>query len=262
MTIALIPARYDSKRFPGKPLIKFGEYTMIQMVYQRTIKSVFVDDVYVVTDDIRIKESIEQIGGKVLTVYDECLNGTERICMAIKNNPIIFDDEEIIVNVQGDEPFINPNYIDIAISEININQMDSIDSVVCSTLHYKIEKENDLFNRSIGKLVLSSDDKILYCSRNCLPFNKEGKPNLDKTNYYGHIGLFVFRKDYLLNNYCKENTPLQIEEDIEWLKIIEQGFDIKSTCVKDYEIGVNTIEDYKYLIDKYKYSNNSIIEPN
>jgi 3-deoxy-manno-octulosonate cytidylyltransferase (CMP-KDO synthetase) len=256
MTIALIPARYDSKRFPGKPLIKFGNTTMIQMVYLKTKKSVYIDDVYVVTDDIRIKENIEQIGGKVLTVYDDCLNGTERICKAIKNNPLLFEDEHIIVNVQGDEPFINPNHIDIAISKMNrfccgISK-GTIDSIVCSTLHFKIENEIDLFNKSIGKLVLSSNDNILYCSRNCIPFNKEGKPDLSKTNYFGHIGLFVFKKDYLLDNFCEENTPLQLEEDIEWLKIIEQGYHIKSTCIKDYEIGVNTIEDYNYLVQKYK----------
>ena len=250
MIIALIPARYESSRLPGKPLLKFGNKTMIQMVYERTTKSVYIDKTYVVTDDERIKQNIESIGGNVIMVRDECLNGTERICIAIKNNKNLFDDVNTIVNVQGDEPFISPNHIDITISNLNSN-------VVCSTLHYKINDPTDLDNRSIGKLILNNKKNIIYCSRNCIPFNKSGIPDLDRTNYYGHIGIFVFNKEYLLNYYCKENTPLQLEEDIEWLKIIEQGFSIKSTLVKDYERGVNLPEDYKYLLEKYQYIGNN-----
>jgi 3-deoxy-manno-octulosonate cytidylyltransferase (CMP-KDO synthetase) len=245
MIIALIPARYDSSRLPGKPLLKFGDKTMIQMVYEKTCKSVYVDKTYVVTDDERVKDSVELIGGNVIIVKEECVNGTERLCKAIMNNLELFEDVNTIVNVQGDEPFIKPNHIDIAISNLN-------SKVVCSTLHYKITDEKDLFNRSIGKLILDNKQNIIYCSRNCIPYNKEGIPNLEKTNYYGHIGIFVFNKKYLLDYYCKENTPLQLEEDIEWLKIIEQGFSLKSTIVKDYEIGVNLPEDYTYLLDKYK----------
>ena len=124
-------------------------------------------------------------------------------------------------------------------------------------MHYKINDPTDLDNRSIGKLILNNKKNIIYCSRNCIPFNKSGIPDLDRTNYYGHIGIFVFNKEYLLNYYCKENTPLQLEEDIEWLKIIEQGFSIKSTLVKDYERGVNLPEDYKYLLEKYQYIGNN-----
>lgn len=244
MIIGLIPARYDSKRLPGKPLLEFGDKTMIQMVYERTCKSSYIDKTYVVTDDDRIKNNIESIGGNVLMVKDECLNGTERLCKAIINNKEIFDGVDTIVNVQGDEPFIKASNIDTAILNFN-------DKVVCSTLHYKITSKNDLYNVSIGKLVLDNNNNILYCSRNCIPYNKSGEPNLEKTNYYGHIGLFVFSKSYLLNEYSKGNTELQVEEDIEWLKIIEQGFKIKSTCIDDYEIGVNLLEDYNYLLDKY-----------
>ena len=249
MIIGLIPARYDSTRLPGKPLLKFGDKTMIQMVYERTCKSVYIDKTYVVTDDDRIKNNIESIGGNVLMVKEECLNGTERLCKAISNFKELFETVDIIVNIQGDEPFIQPNNIDTAISNFN-------DKVVCSTLHYNITNNNDLFNLSIGKLVLDNNNNILYCSRNCIPYNKDGNPDLEKTNYYGHIGLFVFSKTYLLNEYTKVNTKLQLEEDIEWLKIIEQGFKIKSTCIKDYEIGVNLLEDYNYLLDKYVKNKN------
>lgn len=255
MIIALIPARYNSTRLPGKPLLKFGNKSMIQMVYERTNESKLIDITYVVTDDERIKDNIESINGNVLMVKDDCLNGTERLCLAINRNPEIFRNSNLIVNVQGDEPFIKPEHIDIAVSKMRSSWDKSTDlicnNIVCSTLHYCIKNRMDLDNKSIGKLVLDNHDNILYCSRTCIPYNKTGIVDLEKNLYYGHIGLFVFNKEYLLQHYTKENTKLQKEEDIEWLKIIEQGFKINSTCIEDYEIGVNNQEDYTYLYNKY-----------
>ena len=248
MIVGLIPARYKSTRLEGKPLLKFGNKTMIQKVYEQSIKSKYIDKVYVVTDNIRIKTNIEDISGNVLIITDKCLNGTERICLAINKFPDLFEHAKYIVNIQGDEPYINPSNIDIAIKNfINCNN----DNVQCSTLHYKIQTIDDLHNLSIGKLVIDKNNHILYCSRNCIPSNKNKIYNINKHDYYGHIGLFVFTKNYLKKFFLKNNTPLQLEEDIEWLKIIEQGFQIVSTCVENYEIGVNTIEDYNYLILKY-----------
>ena len=254
MIIALIPARYQSSRLPGKPLLKFGNKTMIQKVYQQTIKSKLINKTYVLTDDIRVKESVEEIKGNCLMIKEECLNGTERICIAINKFPELFQDVEYIVNVQGDEPYINPDHIDIAINKMIQSKKLLIknSNVKCSTLHYKIDKEEELFNSSIGKLVLNSNDEIMYCSRNCIPSNKSNKPNLQNCNYYAHIGLFVFEFDYLKNKYYNNpNTPLQLEEDIEWLKLLEQGHIIVSSCVDNYEIGVNLPQDYNYLLQKY-----------
>lgn len=250
MIIALIPARYQSSRLPGKPLLKFGDETMIQKVYQQTIKSKLVDKTYVLTDDIRVKESIESINGNCLMITDECLNGTERICIAINKFPELFKNIEYIVNVQGDEPYINPQHIDIAIKKM---KSSDVYNLKCSTLHYKITKEEELDNTSIGKLVIDNNDCIMYCSRNCIPANKSQKKNLLKCNYYAHIGLFVFDFNYLKFEYLeKENTPLQLEEDIEWLKLLECNYKIVSSCVEDYEIGVNLPEDYQYLLRKYQ----------
>lgn len=255
MIIGLIPARFQSSRLPGKPLLKFGNDTMIQKVYQQTVKSKLIDKVYVLTDDIRVKESVEEINGNCLMITDECLNGTERICIAINKFPELFENVKYIVNVQGDEPYIKPEHIDIAINKMNNSKLKLIANanVKCSTLHYKITNEEELNNKSIGKLVLNCDDEIMYCSRNCIPANKSNEPNLKRCNYYAHIGLFVFDFKYLKNSYYKKpNTPLQLEEDIEWLKLLEQGFRIVSSCVDDYEIGVNLPEDYQYLLNKYK----------
>lgn len=248
MIIALIPARYQSSRLPGKPLLSFGKETMIQKVYKQTLKSKLINKVFVLTDDERIKDSIEEINGRCLIIKDECLNGTERICIAIKRFNHIFENAKYIVNVQGDEPYINPEHIDTTIEKIIDSKNDEL---VCSTLHYKIEDERDLNNRSIGKLILDQKSNVIYCSRSCIPANKSDTPSLKKCDYFAHIGLFVFTIDYLKTYFNKKNYPLQLEEDIEWLKIIEQGFKINSTCVKDYEIGVNLEEDYQYLLKKY-----------
>ncbi len=243
----LIPARYNSSRLPGKPLLKLGSKTMIQRTYEQCKKSKLINNIYVVTDNKEIKNNVQLINGKVIMVDRECNNGTERICYALKK---LENKHDIIVNVQGDEPFINSNHIDLAIKKL-IKNIDN-DDIVCSTLHYKIINKDELFNKNIGKLVLNNRNEILYCSRNMIPSNKEGKV-LDNHNYYGHVGIFVFKKDYL-KKFVLENTPLQISEDIEWLKILEQGYKIVSSCISNTEISINTIEDYNYILKKYFYS--------
>ena len=106
---------------------------------------------------------------------------------------------------------------------------------------------------SIAKVVINKKNEIIYCSRNIIPASKNNNFDLIKNNYYGHIGLFIFDKKYLIEEYIKENTPLQIIEDIEWLKIIEQDYKIITSEVSDYEIGVNNIEDYEFLKNKYNF---------
>ena len=245
--IALIPARYQSSRLPGKPLLQFGDYTMIQRVYLQTTKVKLINQVYVVTDDERVKENIEKINGNIIMVTDDCLNGTERICLALKKmNQKNLEEITLVVNVQGDEPFINPKHISLAIEQMISNNDNNC---VCSTLHYKITNFSELDNKNVGKLVLDNNNYIMYCSRNCIPGSKTDK--IDKNiKYFGHIGVFVFKPSYL-EKYMLSNTKYQLIEDIEWLKIIEQGYKIKSSLVYTFEIGVNVKEDYEYLINKY-----------
>jgi len=249
MIIGFIPARYGSSRLEGKPLLNFGKYNMIQKVYLQSKKSKYLKKIFVLTDDERIKKTIEDINGDVILIKDDCLNGTERICIALKRYNTLFNDYKFIVNIQGDEPYINPEHIDIAIEKMLL--MNDI-NIKCSTLIFKILSEKILKDTSIGKVVLNNKNEIIYCSRNVIPASKTNNFDLIKNKYYGHIGLFVFDKKYLIEEYIKENTPLQIIEDIEWLKIIEQNYKIISSEVSEYEIGVNNIEDYNYL--KYKYN--------
>ena len=250
MIIGFIPARYGSSRLEGKPLLKFGEYNMIQKVYLQSIKSKYLKKIFVLTDDERIKKTIEDINGDVILIKEDCLNGTERICIALKRYNTLFNDYKFIVNIQGDEPYINPEHIDIAIEKMLLNNEIN---VKCSTLIFRILKENLLKDKSIGKVVLNNKNEIIYCSRNIIPASKNNNFDLIKNNYYGHIVLFIFDKKYLIEEYIKENTPLQIIEDIEWLKIIEQDYKIITSEVSDYEIGVNNIEDYEFLKNKYNF---------
>jgi 3-deoxy-manno-octulosonate cytidylyltransferase (CMP-KDO synthetase) len=255
--VCFIPARYQSSRLPGKPLLKIYGISVINRVYLQVKKCKYVDDIIVLTDDTRIKQEVESIGGKAELVLDDCLNGTERIIKFIQKNIDICD---LVINVQGDEPYINPIHIDICIGnyfkekyniELNVlqTQFHNKEDIKCSTLCHVL-KTNELKNRSIGKLVVNKNSDIMYCSRNIIPAGKNSEINPNST-YYGHIGVFVFDKEYLLNEFIKENTEYQMNEDIEWLKIIEQGYRISVIKVDNPERGIDTEEDYKYFIEKY-----------
>lgn len=244
---ALIPARYGSSRLMGKPLYKINGQTIIQKTYTQTSSSKYVDAVFVVTDDERISNHVKEIGGNVLMVTEECLNGTERIAKAL---PEIDGKYDIIVNVQGDEPFIDPANIDYMIEKFLENETDS--KMVCTTLHYTMHRIDEIINRGIGKMLIDKNNTVMYCSRAVIPHTKNGQIN-QETKYHGHIGIFVFKRDFLKEFLESANTPAQLSEDIEWLKIIEMGYSIKSFEVSEYEIGVNTEDDYNYLSKKYSH---------
>lgn len=244
----VIPARYASSRLPGKPLLEINKKSIIRLTWESclNINGISKEDVYVATDNEHIANEIRQHGGNVVFVNRECINGTERIYYALQDLEKSYD---VVINVQGDEPFINPSHIDAALNSYlentNIN-------CVCSTLHYEITSEKQVNDRSIGKLILNNKNYILYCSRAMIPHNKHGQYDKNCT-YYGHVGVFVFRVSYL-DTFMKANTNAQMCEDIEWLKIIEEGYEIISTKINNCEIGINTEEDYKYLKDKYSQS--------
>jgi 3-deoxy-manno-octulosonate cytidylyltransferase (CMP-KDO synthetase) len=245
---AIIPARYKSSRLFGKPLLKINGQTIISMTYQQTCKSKYIDKVYVATDDERIKEEVESIGGNVFMITEECLNGTERICKCLSQ---LSEEYDLIVNIQGDEPYVSPNVIDYMIEKHLENRDKS--ELVCTTIHTKIKDLKHLYERSFGKMVIDQKNNIMYCSRNIIPGTKTNEIN-NEIEYLTHIGIFIFERDFLPKYIEYPNTPLQLSEDIEWLKIMEMGYRIKSYEIdEEYEIGVNTPEDYQYLLNKYQY---------
>ena len=238
----MIPARFNSTRLPGKPLLKINNQTIISLVIKQIKKSKYKSSIYVVTDDDRI---INEVGNNIcIKITEECLNGTERLCHAIKKLKKKYD---FIINIQGDEPFIDPNNIDYLINKYL--EHNNEENLVCTTIHNKINK-NNVVNRNIGKLILDNNNNVIYCSRSMIPGNKNGIP-LD-IDYLEHIGIFIYKYEYLLNYFSIPNTPCMLSEDIEWLKIIENGLKIKSFLIPGYhEIGINTKEDYQYLLKKY-----------
>lgn len=241
----VIPARYKSSRLPEKLLLKIGDKTIIRRTYEQAKKSKLACEVFVTTDEEKIKEEIEKIGGKVIMVKEECLNGTERVYKALKE---INDKYKYIVNVQGDEPFIDPENIDYMIEKHMENKED--EKLGCTTLHFVLNR-NDIRDLSIGKMVMDKNNNVMYCSRNFIPGTKNGEPK-EGIEYFGHIGLFIFNREYLEKYFKEDNTRCQLSEDIEWLKIIEMGYKIKSYVGKKYsERGLNTLEDYLYLKNKY-----------
>lgn len=246
--VCFIPARYASSRLPGKPLLEINGKTIIQRVHEQVQKCKNVDKIIVLTDDKRIKNTVNKFGGEC-HITGDCLNGTARIVNFMRDKKI---DCNLVINVQGDEPFINPLNIDACIENFIKNTKNN-PYMKCSTLHFKHNDEEEIRKRSNGKLVLDKNNNIMYGSRNIIPGMKKVDYD-EKTIYHGHIGIFVYDKEYLLNNYLKNNTPYQLAEDIEWLKILEDGYKINSVLVdkNSHERGVDTQEDYDYLKEKYK----------
>ena len=239
--LCCIPARYQSSRLPGKPLLKINGKTIINLVYDR-VKESNVKNIVVLTDDQRIYDEVINFGGKCCMVDEECLNGTERIVNYL--NKIDHNCFDKILNVQGDEPFIDSNVINRLITENYKNTNE------CSTVCYCTREENEIVSKSKGKVILDNNNNILYCSRNVIPYCKNSNIVRD-IDYYIHVGIFLFDKKYLLNNFLKGNTRHQLIEDIEWLKIIEDGGKINTIISEKMETGVDTIEDYEYLKKKY-----------
>jgi 3-deoxy-manno-octulosonate cytidylyltransferase (CMP-KDO synthetase) len=236
--LCCIPARYGSTRLYGKPLLKIGDKTIINLVYIQAQKTK-VDEIVVLTDDTKIYDEVNKFGGKCVIITEYCLNGTDRIIKYLNSINIL--EYKCVVNLQGDEPFINPDQVNLAIDNfINGNYQ-------CSTICFKTKNSEEILSKSRGKAVLDKNNNIIYCSRNVIPTCKTNNVIKDY-EYTIHVGVFVFDINYLLNYYAKENTNLQLQEDIEWLKIIEQGFKINTILVDHVERGVDTVEDYNYLL--------------
>jgi 3-deoxy-manno-octulosonate cytidylyltransferase (CMP-KDO synthetase) len=246
---AIIPCRYNSSRLPGKALLKINNISVIQQTYNQVCHSKYLnsENVYIACDGYTLSQHINTFTDKCIVITQQCLNGTERICHSLQHIKNTYD---IIVNVQGDEPYIDPLNIDVMIEQFLKNITDT--NMVCTTIHTKITNDNDLHNNNIGKIIINNNNDIMYASRGMIPYTKDGT-KCNNYEYISHVGAFVFRRIFLENYMNTENTPAQLAEDIEWLKILELGYKIKSYCVTFAEIGVNTFDDYNYLLTKYTF---------
>lgn len=236
-TACIIPSRYASTRLPGKPLKMIVGKTLIRRVYEQTSKAKSIDDVIVATDSKLIEKEVKGFGGKVVITSKKHNTGTDRIAEVAKNT-----DYDIIVNVQGDEPLIEPELIDNLVREISTN--DDLDMVTAASPL----RENEYEDPSCVKVVRNIYGEALYFSRSLIPYPRYefSVPPLK------HIGIYAYRKEFLLKYANMKQTSLEKTESLEQLRLLENGYKIGVVTVKSYGIGVDTQEDLEKVIEYIK----------
>jgi len=232
---AIIPARYESSRFPGKPLVEINNQPMIEHVYKRVEKADLIDQVIVATDDRRIAEAVKNFGGKVEMTSTNHKSGTDRIAEVAKDL-----DSDIIVNVQGDEPLIKPVMIDQVVKPFTNNK-----DLLMTTLRKKIDDLNEINNPNVVKVVTDDNNFALYFSRATIPYQR--KDHSGHVDYYKHIGVYAFRKDFLLEYSKMNESELEKIESLEQLRVLENGYKIRVVETVFDTVGVDTPEDLNYV---------------
>lgn len=238
--VGIIPARYGSSRFPGKPLTMIKDKTMIEWVY-RACKDVFTN-LFVATDDSRIEQAVYDFGGKVIFTRDDHASGTDRLGEAleiIENVLGIYP--KIIVNIQGDEPLIQPAQIEELLSCFEDENCE------IATLIQPFEKDENHADPNIVKVVTDKQMKALYFSRLAIPFSKE-----TTVERYKHIGLYAYRADILKKLCTLSPTQLELSESLEQLRWIENGYSLQTKITKYKNIGVDTPSDIEKIIQLLK----------
>jgi len=234
---AIIPARYASTRFPGKPLADLAGKPMIQWVYERTARSTAVNRVLVATDDERIATAVRAFGGEAVMTRSDHETGTDRLAEVAAKI-----ETALIVNVQGDEPLIDPRMIDQAVDPMRRNP-----GVPMGTLKSRISTVEEYLNPNVVKVVTDRNDYALYFSRSPLPYGRDFAERISeefpRMEAYKHIGLYVYRRDFLLTYQRLSPTPLEQLEKLEQLRVLENGFKIKVAETKSVSHGVDTPED-------------------
>lgn len=228
--VAIIPARFGSTRLEGKPLADIGGKPMIQRVYERAKGSRLIGEVTVATDDERILKAVISFGGKAVMTDSGHRSGTDRVAEAVSGTKA-----EIVVNIQGDEPLIEPGMIDDAIRPL----LDNSDILLC-TLKTRITEEDEYRDPNVVKVVTDSQGFALYFSRSPIPYGVFKKDGLFP---YKHVGLYVFRRDFLVKFSGFEPTALERTENLEQLRALENGFRIKVVETSYNPIAVDTPED-------------------
>lgn len=229
----VIPARYASTRLPHKCLLKLGDKTIIQHVYERAI-SANIGRVIVACDDIKIKENIEAIGGIALLTSKDCKSGTDRVAEAVHNIK-----ENIIVNLQGDEPFIEPEVIRRAVECIKGNKIATV------AYKEKVKRSDDNPNRV--KVVLDNNGYAIYFSRSLIPYPRDN----DFVEAFYHIGIYVYKKEFLLEFTKWGPGKLESIEKLEQLRALEHGVKIKVDIVDYKPLGIDTHKDYEIALKRF-----------
>ncbi|HIE04112.1 MAG TPA: 3-deoxy-manno-octulosonate cytidylyltransferase [Candidatus Latescibacteria bacterium] len=234
--VAVIPARYWSSRLPGKPLLDIGGKPMIRWVWERTCRAGAVGRVIVATDDPRVAEVVEEFGGEVVMTSPEHPSGTDRVAEVAKGlSP------DLVVNVQGDEPFLDPEVVDQVVEAIL--KLD----VPMATAAGRIDDPEQLWDPSVVKVVLDLEGHALYFSRSPIPFLRDVPEEgwLEKAKFLRHIGIYAYRREFLMTLSGLPPTPLELYEKLEQLRALEHGYKIAVAETEYQSFGVDTPEDLR-----------------
>lgn len=238
--LGIIPARFNSVRFPGKPLAKLDGKTVLQRVYEQSLKT--LEEVYVATDDRRIFDHVTEFGGNVIMTSESHRSGTDRCCEAMDS--IIAGTgylPDVVINIQGDEPFIESEQILLLISCFDDEKTD------IATLVKKAANSDEIFDTNKPKVIFDRDNFALYFSRSTIPYirGKEEKKWVNSFVFYRHLGIYAYRREVLREITGLEISGLEAAESLEQLRWLEHGYRIKVAETDIDSLGIDTPADLK-----------------
>lgn len=236
--LGIIPSRYASTRLPGKPLVYIKGKTMIQRVYENAMAASSLNDVIVATDDERISNHVKEFGGKVVMTSPAHKSGTDRCCEALKKEG---KEYEYVINIQGDEPFINPEQINLLAKCLKRK------NTVIATLVKKISNLDELIDINTPKVIVNECNEAMYFSRTPIPFlrNMPLEKWLKEHTYYKHIGIYGYKTEVLFKITKLSESLLEKAESLEQLRWMEAGYKIHTAVTEQESISIDTLEDLK-----------------
>lgn len=235
-TYGIVPSRFGSSRFPGKPLAPLAGKPLVAWVVEAVKRAKSLDEVLVATDDERIVAAVEKYGGKAVMTPSDLPSGTDRIAMAAGN----FADDDILVNIQGDEPLIDPALIDELVGKLTGDGKWDMATAVTP-----IENVSDLAAKTVVKVVTDRDDGAMYFSRATIPFNRDEEPDVTSGLYVRHLGIYAYRGAFLRRYVAEAPCELEKVEKLEQLRALWMGAKIAIVRTADRGVGVDTPEDAK-----------------
>lgn len=233
--IGVIPSRYASTRFPGKPLALIKGKTLIERVWRQAKKSRLLDEVLIATDDRRIADTAQSFGARVVMTSRFARSGTDRLAEVARKRG---SPNDIFINIQGDEPLISPRLIDRLVQELRKDK-----NLLAVTAIVPLTDVREVTSPHVVKTVVDTKGFALYFSRRAVPYNRKRS----RVRYFKHLGIYGYRKKFLLLYSSMARTPLERAEELEQLRILENGFKIKMVVSADDSYGVDTPNDIKKI---------------
>lgn len=233
--VCIIPSRYASTRLPGKPLCDIAGKPMVQRVYEQARKAEKLESVVVAVDNPRVYDTVVSFGGQAIMTREDHANGTDRLAEAVEH----FPDADVIINVQGDEPLIAPDVIDAL---CRVFEEDS--TLQMATVAAPLAKE-EYDEPSAVKVVMNRNNEAMYFSRSLIPYPRNAYEGIMKP--YKHIGIYAYKRDFLLKYAAMEQTPAEQVESLEQLRVLENGYKIKVITTNHQFIGIDTPEDLEHI---------------